>query len=87
MIDAKDFRVLYISPAYEEIWGRSRERVLINPYEWSDAVHPEDADATGTAFFDLLKTGSYDEEYRIVRPDGSIRWIHDRGAPVCNSVR
>ena len=82
VIDAKDFQVLYISPAFENIWGRSTEALMINPYDWSDAVHPEDAKRTRDAFFQLLENGFYDEEYRIVRPDGSIRWIHDRGAPV-----
>ncbi|MEM7234814.1 MAG: PAS domain-containing protein, partial [Planctomycetota bacterium] len=82
VIDARDFRLLYISPAYEEIWGRSRETLLANPEEWAEAVHPDDQERTGAAFFNLIKTGSYDEEYRIVQADGTIRWIRDRGAPV-----
>ena len=74
--------VLYISPAYESIWCRSCERLYSSPREWLEAVHPEDRSRVLEAISTKPVHGNYDEEYRIVRPDGSIRWIRDRGFPV-----
>ncbi|MEM7231599.1 MAG: methyl-accepting chemotaxis protein, partial [Planctomycetota bacterium] len=82
IIDAKTYDMLYVSPSYERIWKRSRRRLFEDPYEWSRAVHENDADRTEKAFFEMLSNGTFDEEYRIVRPDGSVRWIYDRGAIV-----
>jgi diguanylate cyclase (GGDEF)-like protein/PAS domain S-box-containing protein len=77
---AKD-QVLYISPAYEEIWGRSCESVYASPRDWLDAIHPEDREQVLRAAH-TQASGKYAEEYRIVRPDGTIRWIRDRAFPV-----
>lgn len=74
--------MLYISPGYEEIWGRSRQSLYSNPTSWLDAIHPEDRERVMHAAMTKQMTGEYDEEYRIVRPDGSIRWIRDRAYPV-----
>jgi PAS domain S-box-containing protein len=73
----------YISPAYERIWGRSRESLAENPASWLDAVHPDDREqvlATLTRYRDEEAA----MEYRIVRPDGSVRWVWDHGCPVRN---
>ncbi len=78
--------ILYISPAYETIWGRSRAGVYASALSWLDSVHPEDKEAVGYAAVTKQAEGTYDEEYRIVRPDGSIRWIHDRAFPVRNGA-
>ncbi len=72
----------YVSPAYEEIWGRTREHLLANPGEWIDAIHPDDRERVIAAAIRTEDSGNYEEEYRIVRPDGSIRWIRDRAFPV-----
>jgi PAS domain S-box-containing protein len=77
---AKD-GIVYVSPAYEMIWGRSRQRLYEHPTDWLDAVHPDDR-ARVEAGLTRQMTGAYDEEYRIVRPDGALRWIRDRGFPV-----
>ncbi len=74
--------VLYISPAYESIWGRSRESLYLSPRSWLDAIHADDRERVLHAALTKQVLGQYDEEYRIVRPDGSIRWIRDRGFPV-----
>ncbi len=72
----------YISPAYETIWGRSREALLAKPSDWLDAIHPGDRDRIQRAAEHDQVSGDYDETYRIVRPDGAVRWIRDRAFPV-----
>lgn len=76
--------MIYISPAYEMVWGRPRESLIAEPMNWGNAIHPDDQQRVETAFFDQAVQGKaeYDQEYRIIRPDGETRWIHDRGYPV-----
>lgn len=74
--------VLYVSPAYETVWGRSREELSQNFLSWSQAIHPDDRERVGQAYLENALKGTYDEEYRIYRPDGTVRWIRDRGFPV-----
>ncbi|HEX9154302.1 MAG TPA: PAS domain S-box protein, partial [Nitrospira sp.] len=75
-------RMLYISPAYERVWGRTCASLYENPKSFLDAIHPGDrADVlTGLA---VQRDGlPFAHEYRVVRPDGMIRWVWDRGFPV-----
>jgi PAS domain S-box-containing protein len=74
--------MLYISPAYERIWGRTCDSLYESPNTWLDAIHPDDRERVLLAATTNQAKGTYDEEYRIVRPDGSERWIHDRAFPV-----
>ncbi|MEQ9103541.1 MAG: response regulator [Rhodothermales bacterium] len=74
----------YISPAYETIWGRSCASLYKEPRNWIDALHPDDRDRVIRASNTKQVTGEYDETYRILRPDGSIRWIRDRAFPISN---
>jgi two-component system cell cycle sensor histidine kinase/response regulator CckA len=69
--------LLYVSPAYEKVWGRSCEEVLKNPLTWVEAIHPEDRDRIRQAAQDSLMADRFNEQFRIVRPDGTLRWIHD----------
>jgi PAS domain S-box-containing protein len=71
----------YVSPGYEEIWGRSCASLQRQPASWLEAIHKEDR---GRIEESLVKQswGEYDEEYRLVRPDNSVRWVHDRAFPV-----
>ncbi|MDR3403503.1 MAG: PAS domain S-box protein [Chthoniobacter sp.] len=80
MLDAKDGRLLYISPGYEKIWGRSSEALYQSPDGWFDAIHPDDRERVPHR--STLGAEQFDEEYRIIRPDGSVRWIHDRAFPI-----
>ncbi len=77
--------LLYVSPAYEAIWGRSRESLYTSSRAWMEAIHPDDRERVeqGLATHDLV--GSFDQEYRILRPDGTLRWIHAKSFPVRNS--
>jgi PAS domain S-box-containing protein len=74
-------KILYVSPGYEKIWGRSCESVYERPAAWLEAIHPEDRERI-KASAGLQSLGAYDEEYRIIRPDGSIRWVRDRAFPI-----
>lgn len=77
-------RVLYVSPAFERIWGRTVPELYDDARIWMQAIHPEDREPTAAQFERWLegKSPTYRVEYRIVRPDGSIRWILDTGAEV-----
>ena len=75
-------QILYISPGYERIWGRTCQSLYGSPKSWLDAIHPDDRSRVIEAAMTRQVAGSYDEEYRIVRPDGSIRWIRDRAFPI-----
>lgn len=77
-------QVLYISPAYETIWARSCESLYASPTSWVEAIHPDDRERIWQAATTKQLAGTYDEEYRILTPDGSVRWIHDRAFPVLN---
>ncbi len=74
--------VLYVSPAYEDIWGRPQSDLYDDPRSWSEDIHPEDVERVVKAFADDAERGLYDVEYRIVRRDGERRWIHDRAFPI-----
>jgi diguanylate cyclase (GGDEF)-like protein/PAS domain S-box-containing protein len=87
MISAQTDEILYISPAYEEVWGRSCESLYENPESWLGAIHPEDSLQALATLETQFRTGDeFHEEYRIVRPDGSIRWIWVRAFPITDSV-
>ena len=75
-------RNLYVSPAYEKIWGRSRESLRREPSDWMRAVHPEDRPRVLAALSRIRVGEQLDVEYRIVRPDGQLRWIRDRSYPM-----
>jgi PAS domain S-box-containing protein len=72
-------RMLYVSPAYERLWGRSPEPLYDDPQKLLDTVHPEDRAAFAEA---LASRDGYEIEYRILRPDGTARVVTTRGFPV-----
>lgn len=78
-------RVLYVSPAYETVWGRTCESLVRNPEAWFETMHPEDRERL-RADRGTSAAAGYDREYRIVRPDGAERWIRDRAFPVRNAA-
>jgi two-component system cell cycle sensor histidine kinase/response regulator CckA len=81
MTDPAKREILYVSPAYETIWGRTCKSLLEQPKSFFDAIHPDDR----SRVLDTLQAGSsvpYELEYRIVRPDCAVRWIRDRAFPV-----
>ncbi len=75
--------VHYVSPAFERIWGRSSDSLYADPEQWTNYILPEDRERVQTGFRGLTgEARSLDMEYRIVRPDGEIRWIRVRGFQV-----
>ena len=80
--DADGNRLLYVSPAYEQIWGRTCESLYDHPESWTESIHPEDRAATDETVQSGMLDGAFAMEYRIVRPDGTQRWILSRGFPV-----
>ena len=85
MRDAEDTRMVYVSPAFEKIWGRSCRELYQAPNGWLDTIHLEDRGAAAEAFHTQQVTGEYNQQYRIVRPDGGLRWIRDRAFPIRDS--
>jgi PAS domain S-box-containing protein len=77
--------MFYVSPAYETIWGRSCDNLYASPYDWLEAIHPEDRERIRQAIRSLPPHGQLNETYRIHRPDGSVRWIRDRAFPVSDA--
>jgi diguanylate cyclase (GGDEF)-like protein/PAS domain S-box-containing protein len=82
LVDVETNRTLYLSPAHEQIWGRSRESVYADTDAWTESIHPEDRARVREGYLKGLSAGRFEYDYRIVRPDGSIRWIHARGFPI-----
>ena len=78
-LEAETENTLYVSPSYETVWGRSREELGRDAHDWLDAVVPEDREYAIQFVGQDFPSDRADTTYRIRRPDGSIRWIFDRG--------
>ena len=74
--------ISYVNAAYEKIWGRPAAQLYESGQAWLDAIHPEDQQRMREAYARWLQGESFDEEYRILRPDGEVRWIRDRATSV-----
>lgn len=76
-------KTIYVSPAFKKIWGISENEVYKNPLVWSNSIHPEDKEKVLQAFLtDIKYKSSVVVEFRIIRPNGSIRYIYSRGFPL-----
>jgi PAS domain S-box-containing protein len=84
--DTKTLEVLYVNPAYETIWGRTCESLYDNPTSFLDAVWPEDKERVLEAVRNQYQGVFFNQEYRIVRPDGSLRWVWGRTFPIENGA-
>lgn len=76
--------IYYLSPGYEDIWGRPSEDLIAQPMIWVEHIHPDDRERV-VRKFQRRKQGEFSEpgtEFRICRPDGSIRWVLGRSFPV-----
>lgn len=81
--DINKNKIIYISPAYETIWGLSCESLYANPMSFIDTIHHDDRERVKEAVM-RQKEGPYNEEYRVVRPDGDVRWVKDQSFPIQN---
>ncbi len=82
LTDADMRTVLYVSPAYEALWGQPGAAMYADPLAWTRLIHPEDRERVLQAAAAKRPLGDYDEEYRIVRVDGSVRHVRDRAFPI-----
>lgn len=80
ILDVKAGRFLYVSPSYERIWGRSPQPLYAGYGNFLATVHPEDRARVEAA------ERPTEIEYRVVRPDGTIRWIAERSLPMADAV-
>ncbi|MFZ3217683.1 MAG: PAS domain S-box protein [Candidatus Acidiferrales bacterium] len=82
MVDAETKHVISINPAYETVTGRSLETLRANPISYQELFHPEDRVRVLTRLEEAGETGHIDEEFRIIRPDRTVRWVLVHGFPV-----
>ena len=82
LIDPMETENFYVNPAYETIWQQPCKVLQERPQAWMDAVHEDDLEVVAQSNARRAATGTFNVEYRIVRPDGDIRWIAARGFPI-----
>ncbi len=82
LTEVPTWRVIYVSPAYSEMFGRKVADLLMDAWDWLKAVHPEDRAAVEAGLKDPKSRDGFDSQYRIIKADGSVRWIHVRGVAV-----
>jgi PAS domain S-box-containing protein len=70
-------QILYVSPAFESVWGYSCAELYANPSILIECVHPEDRVQVLVAK-SRSDNKPIDQTFRILRPDGIIRWIYAR---------
>src|ERR1700687_915987 len=81
VIDPETRRAIYINPAYEIITGRSCQSLIEQPSSYGEAIHPDDRDQVLAKLEQAAQSGHFEDRFRIVRPDGEIRWVWVRGFP------
>jgi PAS domain S-box-containing protein len=80
-VSGADRGLIYVSPAFEQIWGRSPDEFLEKPEAFMDTLHPDDRERFAAEWArDRLRPSTH--RFRIVRPDGDVRWIRLRSAPI-----
>lgn len=80
LVEPQSGSMLFISPAYERIWGRTRGSLYANPFSFLDAVHEDDRERVTAAYRERLTR--LEIEYRITTPDGNLVWIEDLQFPI-----
>jgi len=84
--DSVTLAITYTNPVIESMYGVSKHVLMQTPNLWTEMSHPEDREWVIAANQQLQTCGSKDIEYRIVRPDGEIRWLRDRAHFVLNET-
>ena len=82
LFDLRKAGVLYVSPAFEKVWGRPVQELLSNPGIWREAIHPEDREYITNDFDTRGVTVGAENEFRIVWPDGAVRWVRGSAFPI-----
>jgi PAS domain S-box-containing protein len=81
-IDARTQKVIYVNQAYQMITGRSLQSLRETPSSYKQLIHPDDRCHILGKLDEAIRSGRFDEKFRIVRPEGEVRWIWMRGFPV-----
>jgi PAS domain S-box-containing protein len=79
-------QALYVSPAFDQIWGRSREILYRDALAWQEAIHPDDRERIRLVADSRFAGEAAEFEYRILTPDGVEKWIRSRSFPVRDST-
>ncbi|MFH1138667.1 MAG: PAS domain-containing protein [Pseudomonadota bacterium] len=83
--DLKKKGKIYLSPAFERIWGRPPDEICRNPSAALEYIHPDDRDRAAVMYSQRNAGQAVEMEYRIVRPDGEVRWVNTSSNPVRNA--
>jgi PAS domain S-box-containing protein len=83
LANADATKTLYVNRAFEAIWGRARDEISHAPALLRQCIHPDDR----TSAAELLRASLVHRQpttfhYRVVKPNGSVRWIRDRAYPI-----
>jgi PAS domain S-box-containing protein len=86
MASSTALEMIYISPAYEHVWGRTCESLYRDPRSWMDSIHPDDRETARSLLATRIQGEPFEAEYRIRTPDGQQKWIRDRAFPIRNEA-
>jgi PAS domain S-box-containing protein len=81
VVDPESKKATYVSPAYETITGRTCRSLIEEPFSYEEAIHPDDRVHVLAEVEQAAQSGYFDERFRILRPDGEVRWVWVRGFP------
>lgn len=84
LANANPYRILFISKAYEDFFGKPVSTLYANPFSWLDLVHPDDRQRVG----DVVEHSRepFKMEFRVVRDDKTIVWVRSRGFPIFDAA-
>lgn len=78
-LDWEQQKVVYVSPAYETVFGRPAALLMASYDEWRNSIYPDDMEFAAQSLASVIELGSVEQrEYRIIRADGEIRWLSDK---------
>ncbi|MEK1904801.1 MAG: sensor domain-containing diguanylate cyclase [Pseudomonas sp.] len=78
-MDWEQQKVVYVSPAYETVFGRSPALLMASFDEWRNSIYPDDMEFAAQSLTSVIELGAVEQrEYRIIRADGEIRWLSDK---------
>jgi PAS domain S-box-containing protein len=82
LLDATTKKVVAVNRAYETVTGRPLESIESDPTSYEDLIHAGDRAHVLAKLENAVQSGHFDEEFRIVRPDGEVRWVWVKASPV-----
>ncbi|MBN4071193.1 PAS domain S-box protein [Crocinitomix catalasitica] len=80
-------KTLYVNSAYKDIYGQSPQQLMEDAYSWREMIHPDDRKWVVEAFDKKAPEGKYEIEFRVIHPDGTIKWLRERAFPIKENGR